>query len=106
ALAEEHGGRSTDRGLLGTRLRGVYSPLYASPQQKNGRDPDQRDDVFALWVIWYQLLTGDLSQGLPAEWAEDLQEAGAGGALIRLLGRCVSGRAERRPTDADALVAE
>src|SRR5262249_37935705 len=44
-----------------TEVRGAYSPLYASPQQMGGADPDPRDDVYALGVIWYQLLVGDLS---------------------------------------------
>ena len=43
-----------------TAARGAFSPLYASPQQLAGADPDSRDDVFAAGVIWYQILTGDL----------------------------------------------
>src|SRR5262249_47326684 len=38
-------------------LRGAYTPLYASPQQVRGEPPDPRDDVHALGVIWYQLVT-------------------------------------------------
>ena len=34
-----------------------------------------------------------------------MQEAGLGGEVIRLLGRCVAGRADRRPADAAALAA-
>src|SRR5207253_11235524 len=47
--------RSSD---LSTSLRGAHTPIYASPQQVRGEAPDPRDDVHALGVIWYQLLTG------------------------------------------------
>ncbi len=36
---------------------------YASPEQLRCDDPDPRDDVHALGVIWYQMLTGDLTEG-------------------------------------------
>jgi eukaryotic-like serine/threonine-protein kinase len=46
-------------GTMLTAVRGSYTPLYASPQQMRGEAPDPRDDVYALGVIWYQLLTGE-----------------------------------------------
>ncbi len=48
-------------GNMASVLTGSYSPLYASPQQVRGDKPDPRDDVYALGVIWYQLLAGDLT---------------------------------------------
>ena len=58
-------------------LRGAHTPLYASPQQRDGQPPDPRDDVHALGVIWYQLLTGDLGSGAPTGlWTDDLEEQG------------------------------
>ncbi|HKB37821.1 MAG TPA: serine/threonine-protein kinase, partial [Gemmataceae bacterium] len=42
---------------LTAALRGACTPLYASPQQQSGHDPDPRDDVYSLGVIWYQMLT-------------------------------------------------
>jgi serine/threonine protein kinase len=105
ALAEAQQG-STGRGeLLGTTLRGSHTPLYASPQQMRGEAPDPRDDVHALGVIWYQLLTGDLQSGPPTGlWAEELEEQGMSRDLVRVLGACVAGKAERRPADAGVLV--
>jgi hypothetical protein len=103
ALAEVR--QPTQRGeLLGTTLRGSHTPLYASPQQMRGEPPDPRDDVHALGVIWYQLLTGDLQSGPPTGlWAEELEEQGMPRELVRVLGACVAGKAERRPADAGVL---
>ncbi len=90
--------------VLATSLRGAHTPLYASPQQMRGEAPDVRDDVHALGVVWYQLLTGDLGSGAPTGlWAEELEDAGLSRDLIRLLGACVSPKPERRPPDAVAL---
>jgi formylglycine-generating enzyme required for sulfatase activity len=99
----------TARGdVLATVLRGAHTPLYASPQQKRGDDPDVRDDVYSLGVIWYQLLTGDLGSERPGglEWAEELTEAGMSNECVRLLSRCVADRAEKRPADAAVLAEE
>ena len=62
--------------LAATVARGSYTPLYASPQQMAGLPADPRDDVYALGVIWYQLLAGDLAKGVGVDYAEDLREAG------------------------------
>src|SRR5581483_789876 len=85
-------------------LKGTHTPLYASPQQVRGEPPDVRDDVHALGVIWYQLLTGDLASGPPTGlWTDDLEEMGVERDFIRLLGACVAARPERRPADAATL---
>ena len=46
-LMAESRGQSTHGGRLLTYMRGSHTPLYASPQQKGGADPDPRDDVHA-----------------------------------------------------------
>jgi serine/threonine protein kinase len=91
--------------VLATVVRGSFTPLYASPQQARGEPPDVRDDVHALGVIWYQMLTGDLESGAPTglDWADELRKKGMSEPLVRLLGSCVSARAEARPADAQAL---
>jgi len=96
-LLEESRGQSTRGGRLHTHMRGSHTPLYASPQQRTGADPDPRDDVHALGVIAYQMLTGHLAQGAGPDFADDLNEAGAPASLIELLGKCVAQKAERRP---------
>ena len=96
-------GQSLMSGWLETSLRGSYTPLYASPQQRGGGPPDPRDDVHALGVIGYQIATGRLDQAPGIDAAEDLTEAGIGGGFVALLSRCVAQKPERRPKDAGEL---
>jgi serine/threonine protein kinase len=83
-------------------VRGAYTPLYASPQQMRGGPPDPRDDVHALGVIWYQMLTGDLGKGCPggSAWARKLKEQGMKKGLIDLLTACFEEDPADRPADA------
>jgi serine/threonine protein kinase len=93
--------------LLTEAVRGAYTPLYASPQQmmrRPGEPPDPRDDVHALGVIWYQLLTGDLGMlSVPTDWREQVQKRGLGSDLTRLLAASLAPQAEARPVSAAAL---
>ncbi len=88
--------------------RGSFTPLYASPEQVGGADPDPRDDVFALGVIWFQLITGQLGEGRPISrsWPERLQERGMSPQMIDLLIACVEDEREDRPADAQSLSEE
>jgi serine/threonine protein kinase len=90
-------------GFLETTLRGSYTPVYASPQQRQGADPDPRDDVHALGVIGFHLMTGRLTESPGIDAAEDLQDAGASPGLIAVLTKCVATKPERRPRDAAEL---
>jgi serine/threonine protein kinase len=99
-LELETRGSPTRGGRLLSCLRGSYTPLYASPQQQELGDPDPRDDVHALGVIGYQMITGQVNRGAGPDFADDLRDAGVGEALIALLGRCVATKAEKRPKDA------
>ena len=84
-------------------LRGAHTPLYAPPEQR--ADPKHRpqptDDVHALGVILYQMLTGRLDSAPGARFHRDLD--GAPTHLIDLIGDCVD-RKEKRPSDAGVLV--
>jgi tetratricopeptide (TPR) repeat protein len=98
--------RGSRRGwFLTSAVHGTYTPLYASPQQLRGELPDPRDDVYSLGVIWYQLLTGDLTNGRPggSRWRKKLLEQGMPSEMAELLECCFEDNPEDRPRDADAL---
>src|SRR5262249_35273097 len=82
-----------------------HTPLYASPQQTRGEPPDPRDDVHALGVIWYQMVTGSMTAGRPggARWVKRLADLGMPPATVDLLAECVEEEADDRPADAGAL---
>ncbi len=84
---------------------GTYTPLYASPQQTAGKPADPRDDVHALGVLWYQMLTGNLSAGRPGGswWKKKLAGQGMKAELIELLEGCFEEEPENRPRDAAEL---
>ncbi len=87
-------------GYLETSLRGSYTPIYASPQQRTGNAPDPRDDVHALGVIGFHMMTGRLTESPGIDAAEDLQDAGASAGFILLITKCVASKPDRRPKDA------
>ena len=101
ALAAETARRSS--GYLGSQLWGSHTPLYASPQQQRGEKPDPRDDVHALGVIGYQMLTGKLDTAPGADFARTLKRLNVPEPLIELLGDCAAHDPAHRPKDAAEL---
>lgn len=89
--------------MLTTGLRGAHTPLYASPQQIFGAPPDPRDDVYALGVIWFQVLTGDTTVGPPTDWSDELRDLDVPEDILTVLGRCLSSDPKRRPGSSAAL---
>lgn len=84
-------------------LTGSYTPLYASPQQRRGERPDPRDDVHALGVIAYQMLTGHLDSSPDMRAHEHLAAAGASQQLIGVIRDCVDSERTKRPANGTEL---
>jgi formylglycine-generating enzyme required for sulfatase activity len=100
ALSQSQAG--TARGdYLATVARGACTPLYASPQQRRMADPDVRDDVYALGVMWYQLLIGDLGSERPGgRWRKRVAGLGLSAEALDLLESCCDHDPDERPADA------
>ncbi|MFO0797508.1 MAG: serine/threonine-protein kinase [Gemmataceae bacterium] len=85
-------------------FRGAGTPLYMSPEQRRGAAPDPRHDLYALGVMWFQLLVGDVSRELPHGWAKELTvRYGVPAEHVALIERCV-GWMDERPKDAGELL--
>ncbi|MDY3552459.1 protein kinase [Gemmata sp. JC717] len=96
-------GLSMMTGWLETSLRGSYTPLYASPQQARGAKPDPRDDVHALGVIAFQMLTGKLAEAPGTRFERELKRRNVSDELIEIVGDCVDTEPTGRPKDAAEL---
>ena len=51
------------------------SLLYLAPEVWSGKVHSIQSDVYALGVLLYQMLTGDLTSGMPADWSTQLDDA-------------------------------
>ncbi|MGL6074857.1 MAG: bifunctional serine/threonine-protein kinase/formylglycine-generating enzyme family protein [Fimbriiglobus sp.] len=100
----ESRGQSTRMSRLQSYLRGSHTPIYSSPQQRRGDDPDPRDDIHALGVIAYQMLTGKLDAAPGTGARKRLKELAVPDNLSELIQNCVSEEAEDRPKDAVELL--
>jgi|GEM_PF-3285941 len=85
---------------LPTLLKAAGSLRYAPPEQMYGSPPNPRDDVFALGVMAYQMVIGDLRTAPGADSADELREIGVPETFASLVLRSVAVRPERRPKDA------
>ena len=82
-------------------LRGSHAALYASPQMRMGMPSDPRDDVYAIGMIWYQLLRQDPTCRVPegVEWTTSLRQHGFSDGQASLLMSCLSENPNERPAD-------
>ena len=86
-------------------LRQAATPVYSYIRRDADADPDPRDDVYALGVIGYQLLVGDVTDPMHGPWEQYLRHLEAPEPLIDIIKVCVSHKAEDRYVDAGALLA-
>jgi non-specific serine/threonine protein kinase len=100
----------TQFGLTATQSIGTDSstgtPLYVAPEVFAGHAPTVQSDVYALGILLYQMLAGDLSRPMASGWEQDIGDelvredirlatdgnparrlAGAGELAARLRGR-------------------
>jgi WD40 repeat protein len=85
-------------------FRGAGTPLYMSPEQRQGDPPEPRHDIYSIGVMWYQLLIGDFTREFHPGWADELaEEFDIPHKQIELIQQCV-GYLKKRPATAKELL--
>jgi DNA-binding winged helix-turn-helix (wHTH) protein len=74
------------------KRNGNGTRLYAAPEVLEGKTPTTRGDIYALGVMLYQVVVGDLERALAPGWERDVTDD----LLREDIGACVEGRPERR----------
>lgn len=106
-------GGITSRGNLSLSMQAVFTASYlgshtehyAPREQQRGEPANPRDDVYALGVIWYQMLLGRLDRTPGPGWHQALRKRGVPEQIIQLIGRCVAESQDRFP-NADVMAHE
>jgi len=97
-------GASTIARSAGREFDGLHTRGYGSPQQMRGELPEEADDVYALGLIWLELLSGELYLGPPSgRWKKRLLEAGASETQVEVLEACLEETRTHRIPDAGEL---
>ncbi|MGQ0700408.1 MAG: protein kinase domain-containing protein [Panacagrimonas sp.] len=75
------------------------TPLYLAPELLSGRPPTTRSDVYALGVMLYQLVVGELRRPLAPGWERDVEDP----LLVEDIDAAAAGDPERRMADPSQL---
>jgi non-specific serine/threonine protein kinase len=75
------------------------TPLYLAPELLHGHAPTARSDIFALGVMLYQVVVGDLRKPLAVGWEQDIEDP----LLREDIAAAADGRPEHRLGDAAVL---
>jgi TPR repeat protein len=90
---------------LAAQVQRAHTPLYASPQQRLWKEPDPRDDIYSLGMIWYQLLCDDLYAPVPfGNWFSPFLDRGSKREYLELIGSCLANDADKRPANGNQLL--
>ncbi len=104
-------GATTGSQSIGRQFEGFRSYAYASPQQDKGWPAHESDDVYAIGVIWYELLAGEMGEGPPIGqlWTrkrKELKLRGMTEEQLDVLERCLEPSREHRIQNAIKLAEE
>ncbi|WCL53247.1 protein kinase domain-containing protein [Gimibacter soli] len=58
----------------GSSETGRSTPLYLAPEVVTGQAPSVRSDIYALGILLYQLLAGDMRKPLTTGWEQDVAD--------------------------------
>ncbi len=97
ALAQsEPAGDDKDAGIAKSAyFPGAFTPMYADPMKDPREGPNPRDDVYALGVIFFQLLMGSVMLKMHGNWQSYLRHAHVDETLIGMIETCTAPRSER-----------
>lgn len=85
--------------LDGSQYSGAGSHRYMAPELLSGDRATVRSDIYALGVVLYQLIVGNLHAAVPVDWQENIEDP----LLREDLARCFRGEPEKRYSSAGEL---
>jgi serine/threonine-protein kinase len=91
--------QSIARTFAGDESEGSGALMYSPPELLVDGEFTMQGDVYALGVLLYQMVVGELSRPLAPGWESDVPEP----VLRELIGACVDGRLGRRLPSAASL---